>query len=151
MRGPGTSAPRAQRRCAAALRGATGSYSDRLHAARDRQMLIFAMTGDICSICAGEGRTRGAWGRTMVCPACNGSGRRSVGEDLIRDVTKTKPSHYAPKEKKSGAEVRDSPACPAAAKERLIREIIEYEGSHGRCTKTFTRKVRKQLRATDSS
>ena len=28
----------------------------------------------------------------------------------------------------------------------LIREIIEYEGSHGRCTQTFIKKVRKQTR-----
>jgi hypothetical protein len=30
-------------------------------------------------------------------------------------------------------------------KTRIVREIIEYEGTHGSCTKTFTRKVKKQL------
>ena len=30
-------------------------------------------------------------------------------------------------------------------KARLVREIIEYEASHGSCTKTFERKIRKQL------
>jgi hypothetical protein len=34
----------------------------------------------------------------------------------------------------------------AEVKARLIREIIEYEGSHGSCTQTFQRKIRKQLR-----
>jgi hypothetical protein len=36
--------------------------------------------------------------------------------------------------------------CSDDTKARLVREIIEYEGSHGSCTKTFTRKVRKQIR-----
>jgi hypothetical protein len=43
-------------------------------------------------------------------------------------------------------EVRDCPHCPDDVKSRIIREIIEYEGSHGQCTQTFQRKVRKQLR-----
>jgi hypothetical protein len=42
-----------------------------------------------------------------------------------------------------GAGQRD---CSDDTKARLIREIIEYEGSHGRCTQTFIKKVRKQVR-----
>ncbi len=84
-------------------------------------------------------------------------------EPLIRDVTKTKPSHHInANEKKAdkkqtwpstsegvalATQVRDS-GCPDETKDRLIREIIEYEGSHGLCTKTFSRKVRKQIRPT---
>ena len=100
-----------------------------------------------------------------MCPGCNGSGRRGGYDDLIRNPTKTSSPRYNRPEKpvaekqtwpstadgkQLATEVRDCPTCPEATKERLIREIIEYEGSHGRCTKTFTRKVRKQLRVADS-
>jgi hypothetical protein len=44
------------------------------------------------------------------------------------------------------AEVRDSTTCTDAAKARLIQEIIEYEDSHGQCTQTFIKKLRKQVR-----
>ena len=103
----------------------------------------------------------------MVCPACHGSGRQMEREPLLRDVTKTKPSHYRQSSEKQAAakptwpstheasqlaeEVRDSPYCSEETKARLIREIIEYEGSHGRCTKTFTRKIRKQIRMVEGS
>ena len=82
---------------------------------------------------------------------------------MLRDVTKTKPSHYTGSntvsvvEKqtwpttfegdKLAAEIRDSGNCPSDTKARLIREIIEHEATHGRCTKTFVKKVRKQLPA----
>lgn len=119
------------------------------------------MESQTCSVCGGEGRIPGAWNRTTSCPACHGSGRRSEMEPLMRDVTKTKASHHRSANDKKGepkatwpttheggvlaTEVRDS-SCPAETKERLIREILEYEGSHGSCTKTFTRKIRKQIR-----
>ena len=80
---------------------------------------------------------------------------------MLRDVTKTKPSHHTGsntakvQEKqtwpstfegdKLATLVRDSATCSAETKSRLIREIIEYEGSHGRCTQTFTRKIKKQV------
>ena len=32
------------------------------------------------------------------------------------------------------------------AKARLVAEIVAHESSHGRCTKTFLKKVRKQAR-----
>jgi hypothetical protein len=78
---------------------------------------------------------------------------------LLRDVTKTKPSHHgiskaAPAKATSPTtfegttlanEVNGSKLAPET-KARLVREIIEYEGTHGKCTQTFTRKVRKQLR-----
>jgi hypothetical protein len=79
----------------------------------------------------------------------------------MRDVTKTKASHHRPTNKaatpakpqapqtfeggKLAAEVQGSGHSPEV-KARLIREIIEYEGSHGSCTQTFQRKIRKQLR-----
>lgn len=85
---------------------------------------------------------------------------------MLRDVTKTKPSHFRGKNTVEEAkkqtwpstfeggqlatEVRDSTICTDDTKARLIREIIEYEGSHGRCTQTFIKKVRKQVRPRQS-
>jgi len=43
-------------------------------------------------------------------------------------------------------EVRDSHVCTAEVKSRLIREVMEHEASHGVCTQTFIKKVRKQIR-----
>ena len=79
----------------------------------------------------------------------------------MRNVTKTKPSHHQGYQKAGtapkptwpsthegnvlGNEVKAS-GLSEDVKARLIREIIEYEGSHGKCTQTFTKKVRKQLR-----
>ena len=79
----------------------------------------------------------------------------------MRDVTKTKPSHYRPTNKapvvaapqvpvtpegtRLAADVRASGHSPEA-QARYIREIIEYEATHGTCTQTFLRKIRKQLR-----
>jgi hypothetical protein len=116
-----------------------------------------------CRICGGDGRISNSFGgSSATCPACHGTGRRGEEESLVRDVTKTKSEHF----RKPGSgqlaakptwpataagiqlatEVRDSPNCAEDIKAKLIREIIEYEGSHGHCTQTFTRKVRKQLR-----
>lgn len=80
---------------------------------------------------------------------------------MFRDVTKTKASHHtgsnaAPVVEKQtwpttfegdqlAIQVRDSAVCSEETKARLIREIIEHEATHGRCTKTFMRKVRKQV------
>jgi hypothetical protein len=76
-------------------------------------------------------------------------------------VTKTKPAHHRPPVN-AAAPVKDTwPTTHEAmtlakevkesslsddVKARLIREIIEYEGSHGRCTQTFAKKVRRQVR-----
>ena len=121
------------------------------------------MIGDECGVCGGDGHIHNSFGLTNRCPACHGTGRRSADTSLLRDVTKTKPSHFRKQEKVAAAEkkpewpetfegghlateVRDSNVLSAETKARLIREIIEYEGSHGSCTQTFTKKVRKQLR-----
>ncbi|TMB37096.1 MAG: molecular chaperone DnaJ, partial [Deltaproteobacteria bacterium] len=32
------------------------------------------------------------------------------------------------------------------AKARLLAEIVNHESTHGRCTKTFLKKIRKQAR-----
>jgi hypothetical protein len=42
-------------------------------------------------------------------------------------------------------------ACADDVKARLIREIIDYEDSHGQCTQTFIKKVRKQVRPRTST
>ena len=79
----------------------------------------------------------------------------------MRDVTKTKPSHHRGNEKVAAAAKATWPSTHDGTvlgnevkashlaedvKARLIREVIEYEGSHGKCTQTFMKKVRKQLR-----
>jgi hypothetical protein len=78
----------------------------------------------------------------------------------FHDVTKTKPSHYhpvvappagprvpvTPEGSKLAAEVTASATVSADAKTRLISEIVNHESTHGLCTKTFIKKLRKQLR-----
>jgi hypothetical protein len=80
----------------------------------------------------------------------------------MRDVTKTKPSHHGGGSAKAAAPAKatwpttfdgttlatevNASGLSADTKARLVREIIEYEGSHGKCTQTFSKKVRKQLR-----
>jgi len=117
---------------------------------------------DECGVCGGDGSIHNSFGLTNRCPACHGTGRRNDGS-LMRDVTKTKPSHFkqaaaAPAVSKRpewpetfeggrlGTEVRESKTLSEEAKARLIHEIIDYEASHGTCTQTFLRKIRKQLR-----
>ena len=116
-----------------------------------------------CRVCGGDGRIGNAFGgSSTTCPGCRGTGRRSDGESLLRDVTKTKPSHHRPAEKAVAAakatwpstfegvglanEVKASASVSEEIKARLIREIIEYEGSHGKCTQTFSKKIRTQVR-----
>src|ERR1700689_819512 len=116
---------------------------------------------ELCSICGGDGRIANAFGSTTTCPSCHGSGRRAETTGF-HDVTKTKASHHKPTAKAAEAakeggpttpsgqllatEVRDSLACTAEVKTRLIREIMDYEDSHGQCTQTFPKKIRKQVR-----
>jgi hypothetical protein len=114
-----------------------------------------------CRICGGDGRVGNAFGgSTATCPSCHGSGRRSVAESIFHDVTKTKPSHYrtaatapagpkvpvTPEGMQLAAEVNASTVLAADAKARLVAEIVNHESTHGRCTKTFLKKVRKQAR-----
>jgi DnaJ-class molecular chaperone len=119
------------------------------------------MDGESCGICGGDGRIGNSFGLTDKCPSCHGTGRRSSDTALMRDVTKTKPSHFKASGKGEAAkkkqwpdtyegirlatEVRDS-SVSVETKARLTREIIEYEESHGSCTQTFQKKVRKLLR-----
>jgi hypothetical protein len=120
------------------------------------------MQPEPCGICGGDGRIANSFsGSDARCPACHGTGRRSI-DTGIRDVTKTKPSHHRPAskpgvvEKQQGPstfeggqlanEVLSSAVLSADAKAKLTREIVEYEGTHGKCTQTFIKKVRKQLR-----
>jgi hypothetical protein len=116
---------------------------------------------DACRVCGGDRRIGNSFGLTTTCPSCHGTGRR-VETTGFRDVTKTKASHYRPTNKaevapkaqwpttleggRLAAEVRDSTSCASAEKTRLIREIIDHETSHGQCTQTFLKKVRKQIR-----
>jgi len=117
--------------------------------------------GEVCSTCGGDGRIGNAFGgSSTTCPGCHGTGRRSIDGPIFHDVTKTKPSHHkqatAPHEKQKwpvtaqgatlAAAVRDCATCPADTKTRLIIEIMEHEATHGRCTETFVKKIRKQIR-----
>ena len=105
------------------------------------------------------GRISNAFGgSSTACPSCHGSGRRAENTGF-RDVTKTKTSHHKPAVAANvkqtwpttaagitvATEVRDSKLGPEV-KARLTQEIIDHEGTHGRCTDTFVKKVRKQLR-----
>ena len=85
----------------------------------------------------------------------------------MRDVTKTKASHHRQPNKAAevekqkwpitfeggrlATEVRDSAGCSNDLKAKLIREIMDYEGSHGSCTQTFIKKIRKQIRPRSAS
>ena len=112
----------------------------------------------------GDGRITNAFGGNLVnCPSCHGSGRRS-NEGGYRDVTKTKPSHHktaaqaAAKQtwpataegSQLAGQIRDNAGVAADAKTRMIQEIIDHENTHGRCTQTFLKKIRKQVRPASS-
>ena len=119
------------------------------------------MEPESCRVCGGDGRIQNSFGGgSKTCPSCHGTGRR-VEEPLWRDVTKTKASHHGGPSKGTVQEKATAPTTfegktlanevnasglSADAKARIVREIMEYEGSHGKCTQTFTKKVRKQLR-----
>ncbi len=120
------------------------------------------MQGELCRVCGGDGRIGNALGgSSATCPGCHGSGRRAEASSGFHDVTKTKPSHYRP----AAPEVPTGPKVPTTsegvqlalevnasavlaqdAKTRLVAEIVNHESTHGRCTKTFIKKVRKQAR-----
>jgi hypothetical protein len=117
---------------------------------------------ETCGTCGGDGRIANSFGSQTSCPSCRGSGRRAAVEPVFRDVTKTKASHHAAPQRAAvvekskwpsthegvllATEVRDSTIVAQDTKDRLIREIIDYEASHGHCTQTFTKKIRKLVR-----
>jgi RecJ-like exonuclease len=119
------------------------------------------MEGELCRMCGGDGRIGNALGgSSATCPSCHGSGRRAEMSPGFHDVTKTKPSHHRPAVAVStgpkspttpeGVQLaREVSACTGMAedaKTRLVAEIMNHESTHGRCTKTFIKKVRKQTR-----
>jgi DnaJ-class molecular chaperone len=124
------------------------------------------MEGETCRMCGGDGRIGNALGKsTATCPSCHGSGRRAEYASAFRDVTKTKPSHYRPTPSAAApagtagprapvtlegvqlaVDVNDSTLLTPDAKVRLVAEIVNHESTHGRCTKTFMKKIRKQAR-----
>ncbi len=79
---------------------------------------------------------------------------------MFHDVTKTKASHYRPatvapsgpkvpmtaEGTQLAREVNESLVLTPDAKARIVAEIVNHESTHGRCTKTFIKKVRKQTR-----
>ncbi len=119
------------------------------------------MAEEVCGICGGDRRIGNSFGLTTTCPSCHGSGRRLENAGF-HDVTKTKASHHQPTNRApvvakaqgpvtfEGVQlanaVNESTTCSADAKAKLLREIIDHEGSHGQCTQTFIKKIRKQIR-----
>lgn len=119
------------------------------------------MEVESCRMCGGDGRVGNALGGSSAsCPSCHGSGRRAESGPAFHDVTKTKPSHYRPAPQAPAGprvpvtpegiqlarDVNASVVLAADAKVRLIAEIVNHESTHGRCTKTFLKKLRKQAR-----
>ncbi len=120
-----------------------------------------AMESEPCHVCGGDGRIGNVFGgSSTTCPGCHGTGRRADFSGF-HDVTKTKPSHYKPAAAVTPAaprapvtpegiqlarEVTASAVLAEDAKSRLIAEIMNHELTHGRCTKTFLKKVRKQTK-----
>ena len=119
------------------------------------------MDGETCRLCGGDGRIGNSLGRSSTtCPGCHGSGRRRDTSAGFHDVTKTKPSHYRPAAAPAAGprgpatpegvqlalDVTSSTVLAADAKARLIAEIVNHESTHGRCTKTFLKKIRKQAK-----
>ena len=120
------------------------------------------MLNDPCRMCGGDGRIQNSFGNTTTCPGCHGSGRRP--EDTgFHDVTKTKPSHHGKPTNRAevvakpqwpgtpagdllAGEIRDSNGLSSETKAKLIREIMDHEATHGQCTQTFIKKIRKQVR-----
>ncbi len=119
------------------------------------------MAAEICGICGGDGRINNSFGNETRCPSCHGTGRRS-DEGGLRDVTKTKPSHHKPAGNAAVAPKQQGPATAgglllareveacatvsADTKAKILREIADHEATHGKCTETFIKKVRRQLR-----
>jgi len=119
------------------------------------------MNDEPCRMCGGDGRIGNALGGSSTkCPSCHGSGRRAESSPGFHDVTKTKLSHH-----RAAVAVAAGPRGPTTAegvqlarevsasaglaeetKARLIVEIANHESTHGRCTRTFMKKVRKQTR-----
>src|SRR3954468_5707073 len=113
---------------------------------------------------------------SATCPSCHGSGRRRGTSAGFHDVTHTTPPphppagfHDVPKPKPSHSrpvaappsgprgpatpegvqlalDVNSSTILAADAKARLVAEIVNHESTHGRCTKTFLKKIRKQAK-----
>lgn len=120
------------------------------------------MAGELCGICGGDGRIANSFsGSDARCPSCHGTGRRT-DDGGLRDVTKTKPSHHRQPNKAAVVEKEQGPStfegrqlatevqgCAILSndtKAKLTREIADHEATHGKCTQTFIKKIRKQLR-----
>jgi hypothetical protein len=119
------------------------------------------LSDEPCGVCGGDRRIGNAFGLTTTCPSCHGSGRKAA-DTGFHDVTKTKASHHRQSNKAAvvaksqwpvtlsgiqlATEVRAHASTTPEAKVRLIQEITDYEDSHGMCTQTFIKKIRKQVR-----
>ncbi|MEO8799401.1 MAG: molecular chaperone DnaJ [Polyangiaceae bacterium] len=113
----------------------------------------------VCGVCGGDGRIDNAFGQTGRCPSCHGTGR-PFEDTGFRDVTKTKASHHGPTNRTAVVEKTKWPvtldggkladavkasSAPDATKAKLVQDIIDHEATHGHCTKTFMKKVQKQI------
>jgi hypothetical protein len=114
-----------------------------------------------CGTCGGDRQIANSFGSRTTCPTCHGTGRR-VETTGFHDVTKTKAAHHTASNKAPVVEKQMWPAtlegahlatdvkgCASLSEEtkaKITREIIEHENSHGTCTQTFIKKIRKQVR-----
>ena len=48
---------------------------------------------------------------------------------------------------KLATDVNASTSCNDVTKAKLVQDIIDHEATHGHCTKTFIKKVRRQIGA----
>ena len=118
-------------------------------------------SGESCGSCGGDGKLSNSFGNTATCPSCQGTGRRA--EDTgFHDVTKTKAEHHRGTNKapvvakqtwpttfegeRLATEVKECARISLDTKSKLTREIIDHESTHGTCTQTFIKKLRKQIR-----
>jgi hypothetical protein len=119
------------------------------------------MQDETCGTCGGDGRIGNSLGgTTATCPSCHGSGRRAEWAPSFHDVTKTKPSHHhpvaavpagpkvpmTPEGIQLAREIAASTTLDQEGKRRMTAEIVAHETTHGRCTQTFLKKARKQLK-----
>ncbi len=78
--------------------------------------------------------------------SAQGRGPQTSKPDLKESVARDRTAPSSREGVKLAGEVNECTLISDETKARLVREIIAYEASHGGCTKTFSKKIRKQLR-----
>jgi hypothetical protein len=114
-----------------------------------------------CVVCGGDRFISNSAGGRATCSGCGGSGVRGREAGLgMKDVTKTKPqrtnglngrpvrpTHALSLEGIELEKIITGATISSQKKAELLKSIIDFEVERGRLTETFSKKVRKQLRA----